>query len=92
MTSTSFLLFNIVVIFNNHKLPFAGDPKFEIQSVPGKGCGIIATRPIRRGEEILSEAPLFTQERLPSQNTIAYSLTSKTTDEKRQYLDLVNCH
>lgn len=70
----------------------AGDPKFVIQPVPVKGLGVVATRTIAKGEEILSEAPFFTQGRSISQQTIASSLASKTSDEKRQYLGLANCH
>lgn len=92
MTSALFSFFDATLFFNNLEFPFTGGPKFEIRSVPGKGRGIIATRPITRGEEILSEAPLFTQECVPNQKTIAYSLEPKTSDEKRQYLDLANCH
>ncbi|KAH9932980.1 uncharacterized protein B0H18DRAFT_1115620 [Fomitopsis serialis] len=35
-----------------------------VQDVPGKGKGVIATRPITAGELVLLEAPLFT---LPSE-------------------------
>ncbi|KAJ0147366.1 SET domain-containing protein 5 [Colletotrichum tanaceti] len=31
-------------------------PKFEVAEVPGKGYGLVATRPIRRGEVILRES------------------------------------
>ena len=71
---------------------FSDDPKFVIQSVPGKGMGIVAVQPIAKGEEILSEAPLFTQQLLRSVKTIAQSLAPKTADEKRQFLELTNCH
>ena len=68
------------------------DPKFAIQSVSGKGMGVIAVRPIAKGEKILSEAPLFTQALARSVDTIAESLGPKTRDEKRQFLELTNCH
>ena len=69
-----------------------GDPKFIITSIPGKGMGVVATRPIVKGEEVLSEAPLFTQQLSRNAQTIADSLFPKTADEKHQFLDLTNCH
>lgn len=41
---------------------------------------------------IISEAPLFTQIWTRNERTIAASLAQKSTDEKRQYLSLTNCH
>jgi hypothetical protein len=41
---------------------------------------------------IISEAPLFTQTQAGNADTVAASLAQKSTDEKRQYLGLANCH
>lgn len=54
--------------------------------------GIIAIRPISEGEEIFSEAPLFTQELGPTEQAIARSMAPKTKEEKRQFIELTNCH
>jgi hypothetical protein len=74
------------------KCMFLDDPKFVIQPIPGRGMGVIAVRPIAKGEVVLSEAPLFTQELARNRLTIWHSLASKTADEKRQFLELTNCH
>jgi hypothetical protein len=63
-----------------------------IRPVAGRGLGIIATRPISEGEEILSEAPLFTQELGLTEQAIARSMATKTKEEKRQFIELSNCH
>jgi hypothetical protein len=68
------------------------DPKFVVTFIPGKGMGVIATCPITKGEEVLSEAPLFTQQLVQSELTIAHSLSPKTAKEKCQFLKLTNCH
>jgi len=68
------------------------DPKFVIKSIPSKGMGVVATHPIAKGEVVLSEAPLFTQQHSRSVATIASSLSLKTADEKRRFLELTNCH
>lgn len=55
--------------------------------------GAFATRPITYGDVILSEAPLFTQTLVQcGVRTIALALSSKSDSEKRQYLELANCH
>jgi hypothetical protein len=68
------------------------DPKFIIKPIPGKGTGVVATGPIAKGEVVLSEAPLFTQQLGWNMLTIVQSLLPKTADEKRQFLELTNCH
>ncbi|KDQ58529.1 hypothetical protein JAAARDRAFT_34344 [Jaapia argillacea MUCL 33604] len=68
------------------------DKPFTIQPLPHKGLGVIATRPIAQGEEILSESPLFTQSIARSAHTIARSLSLLTKHEQEQYLALSNCH
>jgi len=54
--------------------------------------GVIAIGPIAKGEVVLSEAPLFTQQLGWNMRTIVQSLFFKTADEKRQFLELKNCH
>lgn len=39
-------------------------PPYEIRDIPGKGMGMVATRPIKRGEILLSEAPVLVVENL----------------------------
>jgi len=68
------------------------DPKFVIKPIPGKGMGVVATGPIAKGEVVLSEAPLFTQQLGWNMLTIVQSLLPKTADEKCQFLELTNCH
>ena len=54
--------------------------------------GVVAIGPIAKGEVVLSEAPLFTQQLGWNMLTIVQSLVLKTADEKRQFLELTNCH
>ena len=54
--------------------------------------GVVATGPIAKGEVVLSEAPLFTQQLGWNMLTIVHSLFPKTADEKCQFLELTNCH
>jgi SET domain len=68
------------------------DPKFVIKPIPGKGMGVVAIGPIAKGEVVLSEAPLFTQQLGWNMWTIVQSLVHKTADEKCQFLELTNCH
>ncbi|EGN92671.1 hypothetical protein SERLA73DRAFT_116951 [Serpula lacrymans var. lacrymans S7.3] len=67
-------------------------PAFVLQPVTGKGLGIVAVRNIAAGETILEEAPLFTQTRGRCLQSVVDSLASKSTQEKRLYLQLSNCH
>jgi hypothetical protein len=68
------------------------DSKFVIKPIPGKGMGVVAIGPIAKGEVILSEAPLFTQQLGWNMRTIVQSLVLKTADERRKFLELTNCH
>lgn len=67
---------------------------YDIKPIDGKGVGAIATRPIKFGELVLSEQPLFAQSLLPIARlpTIMRNLAAKSELEKRQYLELANCH
>lgn len=69
------------------------DPKsYSIRPIDGKGMGIVARKPIASGKLILSERPLFTQPLLRGLPTILKALSPKTTTEKKQFLELTNCH
>jgi len=61
-----------------------------VQDVPGKGKGVIATRPITAGELVLLEAPLFT---LPSEydnSAVLAKLAALTESEQREFFSLSN--
>ncbi|THG94315.1 hypothetical protein EW026_g7128 [Hermanssonia centrifuga] len=65
---------------------------FYVQDVQGKGKGILAARPIRRGEFLFSEPPLFTLPPSPTNSTILGSLAKCTREEQRQYFALANSY
>ena len=48
--------------------------------------GVVAIGPIAKGEVVLSEAPLFTQQLGWNMRTIIQSLVIKTADEKHKFL------
>jgi len=54
--------------------------------------GVKATRLILRGELILAEKPLFTQDIIRTDQTIFTSLTQLDKNGKREFLKLHNCH
>ncbi|KAK7970572.1 Het domain protein [Apiospora saccharicola] len=64
---------------------------FQAVSIPGKGIGIVATRLIRRGEEIMAIRPavvvhedLIDELELDCQNTLLDQAASALPDERRQ--------
>jgi hypothetical protein len=67
---------------------------FEIQSVPGKGRGLVARFNIAKGKRILEEEPLFTTSNLSPislmESNIATQLKSLSKTEQRQFLSLHN--
>jgi len=69
-------------------------PLFTIQTVPGKGKGLIARINIAQGTRILSEKPLFTTPNLAPitlmESTIATKLKSLPKPQQRQLLSLHN--
>lgn len=65
---------------------------FHVQQIPGKGKGIVAARPIRRGEYLFSEPPLFTLPTSPTNSSILGALTKCTREEQRQYFALANSY
>lgn len=67
---------------------------FTIQPISGKGKGLIATRPITPGEEILREPPLFTTASLTNPSTFEKDLGAIVKglpkDGQRAFLSLHN--
>ncbi|KAI0641483.1 SET domain-containing protein [Trametes meyenii] len=63
---------------------------YSMQSIPGKGIGLVATRSISRGELLLAEAPLFNQGRSHSNDTILKSLSGLTDSQQREFFSLHN--
>ncbi|TBU60116.1 SET domain-containing protein [Dichomitus squalens] len=66
------------------------DTPFSMQDIPGKGKGLIATRPIAQGELILAEKPLFFQSLRHSNATVLAALTSLSDADQRRYFSLAN--
>ena len=65
---------------------------FSVKEVPNKGQGLVAVRPIGRGELLLTEAPLFSLMPSPSNSAVLFALSQCTRDEQRQYFALSNSH
>jgi hypothetical protein len=67
---------------------------YDIQSVPGKGKGLVARFNIGRGKSILSEKPLFTTPNLSPMSLIESNVITKlkklSKTEQRQFLSLHN--
>jgi SET domain len=67
---------------------------FDIQSVPGKGKGLVARFNIAKGTRILYETPLFTTPNLSPislmESNIATKLKALSKPEQRQFLSLHN--
>ena len=63
---------------------------FILKNIPGKGQGLIASRPIVTGELVLSEAPLITQRRPVTNATILATLSYLTDTDQRRYFALAN--
>lgn len=67
---------------------------FDIQSVPGKGKGLIARFNIAKGKRILCEKPLFTTPNLSPmsvmESNVATQLKTLSKTEQRQFLSLHN--
>ena len=71
-----------------------GLPLFEIQTIPGKGQGLVACFNIAKGTRILSENPLLTTSNLSPislmESNIAMKLKSLPKTQQRQFLSLHN--
>lgn len=69
-------------------------PVWRLESIPGKGKGLIATRDISPGTLILSEPPLITTDVIQSIETteqdLARALKALPKDSQRAYLSLHN--
>lgn len=65
---------------------------FEMQDIPGKGKGMIATKAILAGELILFEAPLFTLPSSCSNSDVLAELVKLAESEQREFFSLSNCH
>ncbi|KAG5994824.1 hypothetical protein E4U52_000731 [Claviceps spartinae] len=74
----------------------ASDSMYDLQYVPGKGQGLVATRNILKGTRILSEQPFFTityvtdvQER---QRLICQQVDSLSNHQRDAFLSMHNAH
>lgn len=65
---------------------------FYVNDIQDKGKGVVAARPIKRGEFLFSESPLFTMSPSPTNSTILGALAKCTRDEQRQYFMLANSY
>ncbi|KAI0694025.1 SET domain-containing protein [Cytidiella melzeri] len=65
---------------------------FHVQLVPHKGKGVVAARPIRRGELLFSEPPLFTLPPSPTNSTVLGALAKCTREEQCQFFSLANSY
>ncbi|KAI0355862.1 SET domain-containing protein [Trametes cingulata] len=63
---------------------------YKLVTVPGKGKGLIAARAISRGELVLAERPLLTQERGFDNSTILKALAQLSDAQQREYFSLAN--
>ena len=70
-------------------LPADGDI-FIITDVPSKGKGILAARPLKRGELILAESPLFTQTSGYSSASVVAALGQLSREDQRAFFSLSN--
>lgn len=73
---------------------FAGhDYPFELRDLPGRGKGLIATRLIKEGDRIITEAPLFalsTQVKAAPEKILADALAKIPADARARYMRLGN--
>lgn len=69
-------------------------PLFEVQTMPGKGKGLVARSNIAKGTRIVYESPLFTTRKLSQislmESNIATKLKSLSKTQQRQFLSLHN--
>jgi hypothetical protein len=65
-------------------------PLFTLQSIPGQGKGLIATRPITPGTLLLSEPPLFAIPSAATERDLAAHLRTLPKDSQRAFLSLHN--
>ncbi|KAI0754251.1 SET domain-containing protein [Daedaleopsis nitida] len=73
--------------------PDMAHPVFNLQDVPGKGKGLVATRRITKAECILAETPLFTLEQSApavANMKIIAALSALSDAQQRQFFSLTN--
>ena len=89
--------FSNPIHFAKHDVQFSANVEeqeetFFVTDVEGKGKGVVAARPIKRGEFLLSEPPLFTLSPSPTNSMILGELTKCTREQQRQYFALANSY
>jgi hypothetical protein len=72
--------------------PIASGSKILIQEVPEKGKGVITRQYFAKGDVVLTERPLFTQNLVRSTSTVLAALAQCTPYEQEQFYQLHNCH
>ena len=81
-------------VFGTDPIRELGLPLFEVQTVPGKGKGLVARFNIAKGTRILYEDPLFTIPNMSPisrmESSIAEKLKSLSKTQQRQFLSLHN--
>jgi len=81
-------------VFGTDPIRELGLPFFQIQTVPGKGKGLVTRFNIAKGTRILYENPLFTTARLSPisqiKSNVAAKLKSLSKTQQRQFLLLYN--
>lgn len=62
------------------------------EEIPGKGRGLVASRPVKRGELLFAESPVFTFpiSPLPSNSEIMVALSQRSREQQQQYFALSN--
>jgi len=68
----------------------AEEEAFSVENVPLKGKGLVATRPIQRGELLFAEAPLLTLSPQPTNTSILNALSKTPRDQQSQFFALSN--
>ncbi|KAI0073770.1 SET domain-containing protein [Panus rudis PR-1116 ss-1] len=66
------------------------EESFTLSDIPNKGKGLVAARPIQRGELLFAEAPLLSLPPSPPNSTIMAALSRCTREEQCQYFALSN--
>lgn len=63
-----------------------------ITDIPAKGKGIIALRYFQRGETVLAEVPLFTQNIVRGNTSVLAALAQCSVEQQVAFFRLHNCH
>ncbi|KZV87006.1 SET domain-containing protein [Exidia glandulosa HHB12029] len=69
------------------------DYPFELRDLPGKGKGLIATRHIKEGDRIITEAPLFTlntKVKAAPEVILEEQLSELSVEDRKRYMRLGN--